>query len=346
VSVMQLQSVEGFIAFDLESCRVSAGGTRLARDVSADEARLLARAMTYKFAALGLEMGGAKAVIRGTPHERLALMKRYCEEIRPLVESVRFLTGPDLGTFEADFAPLRRPGETGVMTEPLDGIPFEDVLTGFGVVVAAEAALGGLKGRSIAIEGFGKVGGGVAREAVRRGAKVVAVSTLAGSVTSKDGFDVEALWRVRAERGDELVRALGSSVRSPADLFDVTADVIVPGARIGTIDPERARSIQARVIAPAANVPYASGSPEILRERGILALPDFICNAGAVLGYVSNTVTTHREMLELVERRITGLILEATAHPQGPFAGGSAIAERFLRTWRDASGLPDGPPLA
>ena len=343
---MPLESVEGFIAFDLESCRVNAGGTRLAPDVSAAEARLLARAMTYKFAALGLEMGGAKAVIRGTPEARPALMRRYCEEIRPLVESVRFLTGPDLGTFEADFAPLRRPGETGVMTEPLDGVPFEDVLTGFGVVVAAEAALGTLKGRSIAIEGFGKVGGGVAREAVRRGAKVVGVSTLAGAAESKHGFDVETLWRLRAERGDDLVRALGLTVRPPEDLFELRADVIVPGARIGTIGRERARTIETRVIAPAANVPYASGAPEILRSRGILALPDFICNAGAVLGYVSNSVTTHREMLELVERRIAGLIREAIAHPQGPFAGGSAIAERFLRTWRVASGLPDGPPLA
>jgi glutamate dehydrogenase (NAD(P)+) len=343
---MPLESVDGFIAFDLEDCRVNAGGTRLAPDVSADEARLLARAMTYKFAALGLEMGGAKAVIRGTPQERPALMRRYCEEIRPLVESVRFLTGPDLGTFEADFAPLRRPGETGVMTEPLEGVPFEDVLTGFGVVVAAEAALGGLKGRSIAIEGFGKVGGGVAREAVRRGAKVVALSTLAGVAESKDGFDVEGLWRLRAERGDDLVRALGITVRPPEDLFEIQADVIVPGARIGPIGRERARSIQARVIAPAANVPYASGSQEVLRERGILALPDFICNAGAVLGYVSNTVTTHREMLELVERRIAGLILQAIVHREGPFTGGCAIAERFLRSWREPSGLPDGPPLA
>jgi glutamate dehydrogenase (NAD(P)+) len=343
---MPLRSVDGCIAFDLENCRVNAGGTRLAPDVSADEARLLARAMTYKFAALGLEMGGAKAVIRGTAEERPALMRRYCEEIRPLVESVRFLTGPDLGTFEADFAPLRRPGETGVMSEPLDGVPFEDVLTGFGVVVAAEAALGGLRGRSIAIEGFGKVGGGVAREAVRRGAKIVAVSTLAGSVASEEGFDVDALWRMRAEHGDDLVRGLGVAIRPPEALFEVKADVIVPGARIGVITRERAHSIAVRVIAPAANVPYAARAEEILRRRGVMALPDFICNAGAVIGYVSNTVGTHREMLDLVERRIAALVREVITHREGPFAGGSAIAERFLRTWRKPAGMPSGPPLA
>ncbi|MGH7823223.1 MAG: Glu/Leu/Phe/Val dehydrogenase dimerization domain-containing protein, partial [Candidatus Binatia bacterium] len=174
---LRLRSVDGFIALDLDDCAVNAGGTRLVPDGSEAEAALLARAMTYKFAALGIRTGGAKAVLRAAPDERAQVMRRYCEEIRPLVESARFLTGPDLGTIEADFAPLRRPGEVGVMTESFGGVPFEDLLTGFGVVVAAQAALGSLEGRAVAVEGFGKVGGGVAREAIRRGARVVAVST-------------------------------------------------------------------------------------------------------------------------------------------------------------------------
>jgi glutamate dehydrogenase (NAD(P)+) len=346
VTLIRLQSVDGFIAFDLDDCRVNAGGTRLAPDVSEREARLLARAMTYKFAALELQMGGAKAVVRGGLDDHAELMRRYCEEIRPLVESVRFLTGPDLGTFEADFATLRRPGETGVMSQPMDGIPFEDVLTGFGVVVAAETALGSLDGRSLAIEGFGKVGGGVAREAVRRGAKVVALSTLAGSVANAGGIDVEDLWCLRAKHGDDLVRHLRLEVRPPAALFEVEADVLVPGARTGVIDTERARRAAARVIAPAANVPYVAAAPEVLGARGVLALPDFICNAGAVLGYVSNTVASHREMLDLVERRIADLITAAMKHPRGAFAGGCSLAEEFLRGWREPSGMPSGPPLA
>jgi glutamate dehydrogenase (NAD(P)+) len=346
MGLLRLKTVDGFIAFDLDDCRVNAGGTRLAPDVSEREAGLLARAMTYKFAALELQMGGAKAVVRGRAEDRPELMRRYCEEIRPLVESVRFLTGPDLGTFEADFAPLRRPGETGVMSQPMEGISFEDVLTGFGVVVAAEAALGSLAGRSIAIEGFGKVGGGVAREAARRGAKVVALSTLAGSVANAGGIDVEELWRLRASHGDELVGHLGLEVRSPLTLFDVDADVLVPGARTGVIDAERARRVAVSVIAPAANVPYVGGSPEILGARGVLALPDFICNSGAVLGYVSTSVATHREMLDLVERRIADLVAKSIAHPRGAFAGGCALAEEFLGRWREPSGLPAGPPLA
>ncbi|MBI2962129.1 MAG: Glu/Leu/Phe/Val dehydrogenase [Deltaproteobacteria bacterium] len=324
---------------------MNAGGTRLAPDVSEDEARLLARAMTYKFAALGLQMGGAKAVVRGAAANRAELMARFCEEIRPLVASLRFLTGPDIGTSEEDFAPLRRPEESALMRAPMDGVAFEDLLTGFGVIVAAERALGSLAGRSIAVEGFGKVGGGVVREAARRGARVVAVSTLSGCARRPEGFAAEALWELRAEHGDDLVRHLGVPLLAPAALFEAAADVLVPGARIGVIDAERARRLRAGVVAPAANVPYVAGVPEILRERGILALPDFVCNAGAVIGYVSTDLTSHRAVLELVERRIRELVGEAMRHPAGPFAGGCALAEGFLRTWRPADGMPAGPPV-
>jgi glutamate dehydrogenase (NAD(P)+) len=346
MKVHRLTTVDGFIAFDLDDCRVNAGGTRLAPDVTEAEACLLAKAMTYKFAALELEMGGAKAVIRTGAAERAEVMRRYCEEIRPLVESVRFLTGPDIGTFEDDFAPLRRPGETGVLSQRIDGVPFEDVLTGFGVVAAAEVAIGSLQGATVAIEGFGKVGGGVAREAVRRGATVVAVSTLGGCVVNKSGLDVAEMWAKRAEHGDDVVQHVGGEVRAPTALFEIAADVVVPGARTGVIDADRARRIAVRVVAPAANVPYVAGALEILRGRGIRALPDFVCNAGAVIGYISNTVTSHDEMLALVERRIGEILRRAMEHPQGPFAGGCAVAEEFLRRWRPSSGMPQGPPLA
>src|SRR5579859_4544388 len=108
--ILELSSVPGFVVFDLPGAAESAGGTRLAPDVSAAEVALLARAMTYKFAALGEQMGGAKAGARGDPSDRpgkAELMARFCAEIAPLADSGRLLTGPDMGTAEEDFTPLR-----------------------------------------------------------------------------------------------------------------------------------------------------------------------------------------------------------------------------------------------
>src|SRR5437660_11949080 len=65
MEIYQLHTVNGFIAFEFDDARVSAGGTRYAPDVSEREAQVLARAMTYKFAVLGRRNGGAKGAVRG-----------------------------------------------------------------------------------------------------------------------------------------------------------------------------------------------------------------------------------------------------------------------------------------
>jgi glutamate dehydrogenase (NAD(P)+) len=354
---VELGSVPGFIVFDLPGAPVSAGGTRLARDVTRAEVALLARAMTYKFAALGDRIGGAKAGVVGDPADRDARaerMARYCAEIRPLVDAGRFLTGPDMGTFEEDFAPLREHrAAPAAIRAVVGGVPFEDVLTGYGVVVAAQSALraldagqaDGWEGRSVAIEGFGKVGGGVAREVANRGGRVVGVSTVAGCVADSSGLDVERMLALRRVHGDECVARYGLPVGPPGRLFTVDADVVVPGTRPGVISRRAAESLPpgVRVVAPAANVPYTAEGADVLRRRGIVALPDFVCNAGAVIGYRSAREATPEQVLADVEDRIAELILQAMEHPGGPLAGACDHAAAFLRGWW---GDAPGPPFA
>src|SRR5581483_2992676 len=298
---------------------------------------------------------GAKAGVRGDPADaggKAGLMARYCAEIGPMVGTGRFLTGPDMGTAEEDFAPLRAGrAAPAAITAAVGGVPFEDLLTGYGVAVAADVALSaqwgwGWEGRSVAIEGFGKVGGGVAREVVRRGGRVVAVSTLAGYITDPAGLDVEVLLALRRAHGDTCVARYGRPVGPPAGLFtEVAADVLVPGTRPGVIDGAVARRLPpgVRVVAPAANAPYTADGAAELHRRGVLALPDFVCNAGAVIGYRSAAGATPSEVLAAVEDKISGLILEAMRHPDGPLAGASEMAAKFLRGWW---GEPPSPPFA
>ena len=345
--VLRLQTVDAFVVFDLDDAPHAAGGTRLAPDVSEREGALLARAMTYKFAVLNRPVGGAKGLVRAGANERGAAMPRFCDEIRPLVASRRFLTGPDLGTYEADFAPLRAPDwEPHVLNSMVDGVAFEDVLTGFGVAVAADAALGGLDGRAVAVEGFGKVGAGVAREVARRGGRVVAVSTLAGCVADPAGLDVDELWTARTAHGDDLVGAVGRPVLPRRALFETDTDVLVPGARVGVIDAARAQDIAAAAVVPAANVPYTADGLATLAGRGIAAHADFVCNAAAVVGYTSPARASQAQVLQTVERTIVELVHASSDHEDGPFAGACAIAEEFLRTWRPAGEPLPGPPLA
>jgi glutamate dehydrogenase/leucine dehydrogenase len=231
------------------------------------------------------------------------------------------------------------------------GVPFEDLLTGYGVAAAAEAALdarwgSGWDGRAVAIEGFGKVGGGVAREVTRRGGRVVAVSTVAGCVTDSSGLDIGLLLELRREYGDACVTRYGLPHRPPGELFTaVNADVLVPGTRPGVIDGPTAERLPSgvKVVAPAANAPYTAEGAQVLHRRGILALPDFVCNAGAVIGYRSDPDATPQQVLAAAAARISALIRAALEEPGGPLAGACAQAGEFLRGWW---GEPPAPPLA
>jgi glutamate dehydrogenase (NAD(P)+) len=353
--ILTLRSVPGFVVFDLPGAGAAAGGTRLAPGITVAEVALLARAMTYKFAVLGARMAGAKAGIDGDPADRpgrAGLLARYCAEIGPVAASGRFMTGPDMGTFEEDFAPLREGRAVpAAMTGTVGGIPFEDVLTGYGVAVAAESALrasrpAGWPDCSVAIEGFGKVGGGVAREVASRGGRVTAVSTVAGCIAEPAGLDVGRLLELRREYGDECIRRYGLPVRPPGQLFTASAaDVIVPGTRPGVIDRRTAGSLPSSVlvIAPAANVPYTRQGADVLHRRGISALPDFVCNAGAVIGYRAARDAGPEQVLSDAGDVISSLIAEALEHPGGPLAGGCERAATFLRGWW---GEPPDPPFA
>jgi glutamate dehydrogenase (NAD(P)+) len=345
MKTLKLKTVDAYVAFDFE-CPTSAGGTRLAPDVTERESQLLARAMTYKFAVLGVNFGGAKGAIRATEADRDDAIRRYCDEIRPLVEANTFLTATDLGTRPEDFSSLPGGDNDGLMHTIYQGMPLDAFITGLGVTVAAETALGSLAGKTVAIEGFGKVGGATALEMWRRGARLIAFSTIHGCVRRAAGFDVEELLWLRAEHGDHLIEHLDEPVSPAAELFEVGSDILVPGARVGVIDEARAKTLLARVVAPAANVPYTKAGLEVLWDRGIIALPDFVCNSGATIGYVTETVKTAEDAVAVVEERVRELIREAMADPAGPFEGARKLAEAHLHTWVDPAHMPDGPPLA
>jgi glutamate dehydrogenase (NAD(P)+) len=135
-------------------------------------------------------------------------------------------------------------------------------------------------------------------------------------------------------------------VRPPAEMFTaVDADVLVPGTRPGVIGDQAAESLppSVRVIAPAANAPYTVKGADVLSRRGIVALPDYVCNAGAVIGYRSPDDATPELVLAVVARTIGELILGAMEFADGPLAGACAQAQDFLRGWW---GEPPAPPFA
>lgn len=279
----------------------SGGGVRMAPDLTLGEVARLARAMTYKYALLGLPIGGAKAGIWLDPGDpaRDEVIAAFSAAIRPLRDAGAFMPGPDMGTSGADFpSPLST------------DVALDERLTGYGAVIAArtmtELAGGSLEGRRIAIEGFGKVGAAAAKFFADEGALVVAVSTVRATVHRADGLDVDAMIALRLAHGDAGVEGLPGATLLPREaLFTLDADVLMPGARPDAIHAGNAREIRASLIVPGSNAPYATGTLDSLAARGVVAVPDFVANAGGVLAMVASLQGMHGDAaLSLVHTTI------------------------------------------
>jgi glutamate dehydrogenase (NAD(P)+) len=275
--------LEAFVVIDHELFPVAVGGTRMVPDIDVEEVARLARAMTWKFAACHVPYAGAKAGLRFASGERAKLLEVYKHALESCANV--FVTGPDMGTSPADF--LRGDEDPlPLWAKTHDGLGMDDLATGHGVKAAAEAALGhlgrSLEGAAVAIEGFGKVGAGTARACVRAGARLVGVSTVDGLLADPAGLDVEELLALRGRHGDQFVEHGPRPPRPREELFQLDCDVLVPGARPDSISSAVAERLRCVVVAPAANIPYGAGAIDVLQRRGIVAIPDFLSNAGGV----------------------------------------------------------------
>lgn len=265
------------------------GGTRMAPDVSLTECFRLARAMTLKNAAAGLPHGGAKAVIIAEPRlpaaDKERLLRAYAHALR---DTRDYIPGPDMGTDEAAMAWVRDVcGRAVGLPRVLGGIPLDEIgATGFGLAVALETAeaLGGvaLDGARVAVQGFGAVGMRAARFLAERGARLVAASDSAGTVSAPAGLDVDAL--IEWKRGGRPVAEFAGGEALERDaIIDVDCDIWIPAARPDVLHEGNVDRLRAKVVAEGANIPATAGAEKRLAERGVLVLPDFIVNAGGVI---------------------------------------------------------------
>jgi valine dehydrogenase (NAD+) len=254
------------------------GGTRFypypSEDAALDDVLNLSRAMAYKNALAGLDLGGGKAVIIGDP-ARLkseALLRAYGRFVESL--SGRYVTACDVGTYSEDMDIVARECThvTG-RTVPNGGAGDSSVLTAFGVFQAMRAAAEhvwgstSLAGRRIAVEGVGKVGRRLVGHLAEAGARVTICDVSA-----------DAVERVRAEYAAVEVAA------SRTELIAGTMDVYSPCALGGSIDDDAVATLSAGIICGGANNQLAHpGIEKQLAGRGIVYAPDYLVNSGGVI---------------------------------------------------------------
>ena len=277
------------------------GGIRYAPDVDLGEVSALAMLMSWKCALMGLPYGGAKGGVRCTPRamsmrEKEGLTRRYTAEIILLIGPDLDIPAPDLGTDEQTMAWMM---DTYSMTQgksvpsvvtgkPLivGGSAGRREATGRGIVYAIYQAARHLgyeiRGRKVAVQGFGNVGSVAARLLWREGCVIVAVSDVKGGIHNPSGIDIRQLETHIAETGS-VVGFPGTESVTNEELIVLPCDILVPAAVGGQIHAGNADNVKASLIAEGANGPTTPEADAILRDRGITVIPDILANAGGVV---------------------------------------------------------------
>jgi glutamate dehydrogenase (NAD(P)+) len=277
------------------------GGIRYHPSVDLDEVKALAMWMTWKCAVAKIPYGGAKGGVAVDPkklssRELENLTRRYATEIATLIGPQEDIPAPDMGTdahvmawIMDTYSMHRGYSVAGVVTgKPLSigGTLGRLEATGRGLLyVAQEASRQGLTplaGASVAIQGFGNVGGVAARLLAAEGCRVVAMSDSSGGIYNEHGLDPEALYRFRQE-GGKLAQAPGGDHLTNEELLCLPVDILIPAAMEGQINATNASRIRARIILEGANGPLTPEADSTLAERGIVVIPDILANAGGVV---------------------------------------------------------------
>ena len=313
------------------------GGVRFHPEVNLDEVRALASLMTWKTAIAGIPFGGAKggvncpaADLERSELEQIA--RSFMSKIEKVLGPTRDIVAPDVNTnaqvmawMMDEYGRLHGHAPAVVTGKPiaLEGSYGREAATGRGCVymfreAAQERGLDPAQTR-FTVQGYGNVGSWAARIMQDDGATLVAASDAWGAIRADGGIDAHAL-ATHAAEGGRLTEFDGAEAISPDELLEVECDVFFPAALGGMIHADNAERLSCRLVVEGANSPTTPKADEILRDKGILVIPDVMANAGGVVvsyfEWVQNLQHFRweerevNEKLEKIMRRAYGEVLE------------------------------------
>ncbi len=310
----QIQTFVGYRSVHSEHMEPVKGGIRYAPSVNQDEVEALAALMTYKCALVEAPFGGSKGGLCIDPrqydeHELEQITRRFTYELakRNLINPSQNVPAPDMGTGEREMAWMAdqyaRMNTTDINARACvtgkpahaGGIQGRVEATGRGVQyalreyfrypedVAKSGMSGSLDGKRVIVQGLGNVGYHAAKFLSEEdGAKITGVIERDGALVDEKGLDVEAVHHWISAHGGVTGYAEGTYVQDGAKVLEADCDILIPAALEAVINLDNAKRIKAPLIIEAANGPVTAGADEILRDKGIVIIPDMFANAGGV----------------------------------------------------------------
>ena len=277
------------------------GGIRFHPDVTLDEVKALAMWMTWKCAVTDIPYGGAKGGVACQPKtmslgELEKLSRRYASEISIIIGPDRDIPAPDVNTdgrimaWIMDTISMHQgftvPGVVTGKPVSIGGSLGRIDATGRGVMITAREAASRigmpLEGARMVVQGYGNAGSTAVRLLSELGCKLIAANDSTSSVYSEAGLDPVDL-RNYKDAHRSFAGYKGVDTVTPEELLELPCDILIPAALEGQITKANADRIKTRILAEAANGPTTPEADSILRDNGVLVIPDILANAGGVV---------------------------------------------------------------
>lgn len=309
------------------------GGTRMwtyeSEEAAIEDALRLARGMTYKNAAAGLNLGGGKTVIIGDPRKDKSeeLFRAFGRYIQGL--NGRYITAEDVGTTVADMDLIHEETDFVTGISPAFGSSGNpSPVTAYGVFkgmkAAAKAAFGSdsLEGRTVAVQGVGNVAYSLCRHLHEEGAQLVVTD-----------INKEAVQRVVEEFGAKAV--------NPDEIYGVECDIFAPCALGAVINDETIPQLKAKVIAGSANNQLKdTAHGDLIHEMGIVYAPDYVINAGGVINVADELYGYNSERamkkVELIYDNIEKVIAISKRDGIPTYVAADRMAEERIEKMRNS----------
>jgi len=309
------------------------GGIRYHPCVNLDEVTALAMWMTWKCAVVDIPYGGAKGGVCCNPKkmsqtELEHLTRRYTNMLLDFIGPHKDVPAPDVYTNPQIMAWLmdtysRFKGYS--VPECVTGKPIivggsegRNEATSRGVIISIREATRRvgmkMKGATMAVQGYGSVGGNAAKIAHNMGVKVVGVSDSRGGIYSPRGLNPVKVWEHKMKTGSVLgFKNAVKEITNP-ELLALECDILVPAALENQITKANAGRIKAKIVGEAANGPTTPDADKILREKKVFLIPDILANAGGVtvsyFEWVQNLTREHWT-LEEVNRKLENVMVKS-----------------------------------
>ncbi|WP_299740315.1 Glu/Leu/Phe/Val dehydrogenase [uncultured Roseobacter sp.] len=310
----KIQTFTGYRSVHSEHMEPVKGGIRFSLGVNQDEVEALAALMTYKCALVEAPFGGSKGGLCVDPreydeHELEQITRRFAYELikRDLINPSQNVPAPDMGTGEREMAWIADQykrmqttdinGNACVTGKPPNagGIAGRVEATGRGVQYALRAFFrddtgvkkagmsGDLDGKRVIVQGLGNVGYHAAKFLTEEdGCKVTGIIERDGALFNPEGLDVDRVREWIAKHGGIAGYSDMHHVKDGAKVLEEECDILIPAALEGVINLQNADRIKAPLIIEAANGPVTAGADQVLREKGVVMIPDMYANAGGV----------------------------------------------------------------